>query len=81
VPRCSKNKWTEGVHATLPQVASMAGSALAGRLLAPSLNVRVERYMQARSIWHHPWLNLSPSAGGGNVAVGWRGPCFIGLSP
>ena len=29
------------------QVASMAGSALAGRLLAPSLNIRVERYMQA----------------------------------
>ncbi len=29
------------------QVASMAGSALAGRLLAPALNVRVERYMQA----------------------------------
>ncbi|CAL5220451.1 g2470 [Coccomyxa viridis] len=28
-------------------VASMAGSALAGRLLAPALNVRVERYMQA----------------------------------
>ena len=26
----------------------MAGSALAGRLLAPSLNVRVERYMQVR---------------------------------
>lgn len=25
----------------------MAGSALAGRLLAPALNVRVERYMQA----------------------------------
>ena len=25
----------------------MAGSALAGRLLAPSLNIRVERYMQA----------------------------------
>lgn len=29
------------------QVASMAGSALAGRLLAPSAgNIRVERYMQ-----------------------------------
>ena len=25
----------------------MAGSALAGRLLAPALNIRVERYMQA----------------------------------
>ena len=25
----------------------MAGSALAGRLLAPTLNIRVERYMQA----------------------------------
>ena len=31
------------------QVASMVGSAMAGRLLAPSLNVRVERYMQARA--------------------------------
>ena len=27
----------------------MVGSAMAGRLLAPSLNIRVERYMQARA--------------------------------
>ena len=53
------------------QVASMGGSALAGRLLAPQLNIKVERYMQVGLWVSRPLLRLAPSGAALVVVSQW----------